>query len=520
MQIVDAVDVIELTVDGRAVSAPEGTTILQAARAAGIDIPSLCQDDRLEPFAACRLCLVEVEGARAPLVSCATAVADGMVVTTETDELTETRTALLELLLSDHHNDCIICDRSGQCRLQELAYRYGVGESSFGGERREYPVRDDNPFVGYDPAKCILCGRCVGICEQVQQCHVLDFAERGFPSLISTSFGRSMLETQCELCGNCVSSCPTGALYDIPSKRAGRTWDATVTDTVCPFCGCGCQVQLHVVDGRVVRVTADVAKAPNHGNLCVKGRYGYAFINHPDRLTQPLVRVDGDLVPATWEEALDVVAERLGAIKAEHGADAIAGFASARCTNEENYLFQKLMRSVVGTNNVDHCARLCHASSVTGLAQSLGSGAMTNGLADLTTCEAFLVIGSNTTESHPIVGLAVKKALRNGARLIVADPREIDIARRADIHLQLRPGTNVALLNGLAHVIVDEGLVDEEFVRERTEGYEEMREAMRAYTPELVEEITGVPADDVRRAARMYATAGRASILYAMGITQ
>jgi formate dehydrogenase alpha subunit len=520
VEILDAVDIVELTIDGRIVSAASGMSILQAARAAGIDIPSLCQDDRLEPFAACRLCLVEVEGARAPLVSCATPVAEAMVVTTESDDLTETRKLLLELLLSDHRNDCIVCDRSGQCRLQELAYRYGVGEASFDGEVREYPVRDDNPFVGYDPAKCILCGRCVGICEQVQQCRVLDFADRGFPSLISTSFGRSMLETDCELCGNCVSSCPTGALYDIPSKRAGRTWDATVVDTVCHFCGCGCQVQLHVVDGRVVRVTADVAKAPNHGNLCVKGRYGYSFINHPERLTQPLIRVDGELVPAGWDEALELVAGRLGRIKAEHGPDALAGFASARCTNEENYLFQKLMRAVLGTNNVDHCARLCHASTVSGLAQSLGSGAMTNGFGDLATSEVILVIGSNTTESHPIGALAIKKATRNGARLIVADPREIDIARRADLHLQLRPGTNVALLDGLAHVIVTEGLVDEGFVRERTEDYELVREAVLPYTPELVEQITGVAADDVRLAARMYATAGSAAIVYAMGITQ
>ncbi len=520
MQVVDTVLAVALMIDGRAVSAAPGTTILRAARAAGIDIPSLCQDDRLEPFAACRLCLVEVEGARAPLVACATPIAEGMVVTTESAELTETRAMLLELLLSDHHDDCIVCDRSGQCRLQELAYRYGVGEIAFTGERREYPVRDDNPFVGYDPAKCILCGRCVGICQQVQQCQVLDFAERGFPSFISTSFGRSMLETDCELCGNCVSSCPTGALFDIPSRRAARTWDATVIDSVCPFCGCGCQVQLHVVDDRVVRVGADVARAPNHGNLCVKGRYGYSFISHPDRLTQPLVRIDGDLVPVGWDEALDLVAEQFGRIRAEHGPDALAGFSSARCTNEENYLFQKLMRSVVGTNNVDHCARLCHASTVSGLAQSLGSGAMTNGFGDLESSELVLVIGSNTTESHPIGALAIKKAKRHGARLIVADPREIDIARRADLHLQLRPGTNVALLNGLAHVIVAEGLVDEAFVRERTENYELVREAVAPYTPELVEEITGVPADDVRRAARLYGTAGSAAIVYAMGITQ
>jgi formate dehydrogenase alpha subunit len=511
---------VDLIIDGRALTAEPGSTILQAAREAGIDIPTLCQDDRLEPIGACRLCLVEVEGRPAPVAACATEVSDGMVVATETDEIVEQRRILLDLLLSDHRGDCIVCEQAGDCRLQELAYRYQVPHTTYVGAKREYPVRDDTPFIVYDPSKCILCGRCVAVCEQVQQCHVLDVAERGFDAVVTTSFGRSMVETECELCGNCVSACPTGALQDKLSQLQGRTWDTTAVDSVCTFCGCGCTIQLQVKDGRVVRVTSRIGEGPGQGNLCVKGRYGFQFIGHPDRLTTPLVRRDGDLVPATWDEALDEVARRLAEVRAAHGADAIVGFSSARCTNEENYLFQKFMRAVIGTQNVDHCARLCHASTVTGLQLSLGSGAMTNSFDDLETADAILIVGSNTSESHPIAALRIKKAQRRGAKVIVVDPRAIDMARRADQHLQLLPGTNVAVLNGMMHVILEEGLADEAFIAARTEGFDALAEALAGSTPELVEEISGVPAADIRAAARVFAVAARGAIFYAMGVTQ
>ncbi len=511
---------MNLKIDGRDIAAEPGTTILQAARTAGIEIPTLCQDDRIEPLGACRLCLVEVEGRRGPLVACATAVDDGMVVLTETDELVEERRVLLDLLLSDHRGDCIVCEQAGECRLQELAYRYQVGTTTYAGAVRTYEAREDTPFIAYDPTKCILCGRCVAVCEQVQQCHVLDFAERGFDALVTTPFGRSMVDTACEMCGNCVSACPTGALQDKLSRRQGRTWQTTPVDSVCTYCGCGCTIQLQVRDGRVVRVTSRIGEGPGRGNLCVKGRYGFQFIGHPDRLTTPLVRRGGELVPATWDEALDLVAGKLAAVRDEHGPDAVAGFSSARCTNEENYLFQKFMRAVVGTNNVDHCARLCHASTVAGLKQSLGSGAMTNSFDDLEMADVFLIVGSNTTESHPIAALRVKKAQRRGAKVIVVDPRAVDVARRADLHLQLRPGANVAVVNAMMHVILEEGLADEDFIAARTEGFEGLETALAAYTPELVEEISGVPADDLRAAARLFATAARGAILYAMGVTQ
>jgi formate dehydrogenase alpha subunit len=511
---------VNLTIDGRQIAAEADTTILQAARMAGIDIPTLCQDDRLEPFAACRLCLVEVDGAPGPVVACGTQVREGMVVTTSTEEIDEQRRVLIDLLLSDHRLDCLVCDQSGDCRLQQMAYRFGVATTSYGGSMRGHPAREDTPFIAYDPGKCILCGRCVGICQQVQGCHVLDFTGRSFDSLVTTEFDRSMLETACEMCGNCVSACPTGALQDKLSRHHGRTWETTTVDTVCVYCGCGCTVQLHVKDDRVVQVTSRVGEGPGEGNLCVKGRYGFQFIGHPDRLTQPLVRRDGELVPATWDEALDLVAARLREIREKHGADALAGFSSAKCTNEENYVMQKFMRAVIGTQNIDHCARLCHASTVSGLRQSLGSGAMTNSFEDLEEADVIFIIGSNTSESHPIGAIHIKKALRRGARLIVADPREIDMARRSDIHLQLRSGTNVAVVNGLMHVIHAEGLADEAFIAERTESFEDLPAVLAAHTPELVEEISGVPADVLREAARMFGKAERAAIVYSMGITQ
>ncbi len=511
---------MNLTIDGMEIIAEPGTTILQAARSAGIDIPTLCQDDRLEPIGACRLCLVEVAGTPTPVVSCGTEVREGMNITTSTPEIDENRRMLIDLLLSDHRMDCLVCDQSGGCRLQEMAYRFGVGTTTYAGAMRPYEPREDTPFIAYDPGKCILCGLCVAMCQQVQGCHVLDFTGRSFDSLISTSFERSMLETACEMCGNCVSACPTGALQDKLSRHCGRTWDVERVNTVCVYCGCGCTIQLHVKDDRIVQITSRVGEGPGEGNLCVKGRYGYQFVGHPDRLTQPLIRRAGELVPATWDEALGVVAERLGAIRSEYGPDALAGFSSAKCTNEENYLFQKFMRAVIGTQNVDHCARLCHASTVSGLRQSLGSGAMTNSFEDLEEAEVIFIIGSNTSEAHPIGAIHIKKALRNGAKLIVADPRAIDMAQRSDVHLQLRSGTNVAVVNGMMHVILNEGLANDEFIADRTESFEEMAAVLAAYTPELVQEISGVPADKLREAARLFGTAGRAAIIYSMGITQ
>ncbi len=350
---------ISLTIDGIEVITTPGRTILEAAAEAGIRIPTLCYDPRLEPYGSCRVCLVEVEGqGRGFLPACATPADEDMVVRTDTEKLRGIRRTIIELLLSDHPNDCMTCESAGNCELQDLAYEYGVRKPRFQGEQHHHEAIVDNPIIERDYNKCVLCGRCVRICREVQGVGVYDFANRGFEAVPGTPYNRPLTETPCEFCGQCVSTCPTGAIVSIPSKGKGRSWQVRKVRTTCAYCGCGCQIDLHVRDGRIVDVSSPLMVGPGEGNHCAKGRYGYGFVHHSDRLTTPLVRKEGELVPATWEEALGLVADRISKAVKEQGPDSVAFLASARCTNEENYLFQKLARAVVGTNNVDHCARL------------------------------------------------------------------------------------------------------------------------------------------------------------------
>ncbi len=349
---------ITLTIDRRETSVPEGTTVLDAAHALGVRIPTLCHDPRLEPYGGCRLCLVEVEGFRGPVPACATKVSDGMKVTATSERLTGLRRTVLELLLSDHPQDCLSCEQGGSCELQDIAYELGADKDRYAGARHSYDLIDDNPFFTRDYNKCINCGRCIRICDEVQNRAVYDFANRGFDAIPSTGLGLPLRMTNCELCGQCVSACPTGALSSKLKAKTGRSWQTTSTESVCPYCGVGCNITIKTRNGKIVDVTAPADKGPNYGNLCVKGRFGWSFVNSEERLKTPLIKRDGVFVEATWDEALDRVANELGDIKEAYGPDAIAGLASAKCTNEENYAFQKLIRQVVGTNNVDHCARL------------------------------------------------------------------------------------------------------------------------------------------------------------------
>lgn len=512
---------IELIIDEKIVKVEEGTTILQAAESVGIDIPTLCYHKLLSPSSSCRICVVEVEGEKSLVASCSYQVTDGMKVKTNTERVLNARRLILDLLLSNHPHDCLICEKNGACKLQQYVYELGVVSTTFQGEKTQYAVDTSNPFIERDYSKCILCGRCVKVCREIQMLNILDFANRGFKTKISTFYDTPLQETACAFCGQCVAVCPVGALTEKVRKLKAREWELKKVTTVCPYCGCGCILDLNVKGNEVIKVTSNENNPVNGIALCAKGRFGFDFINSPDRLKTPLIKQNtGEFKQASWEEALELVANRFKEIKTQYGPDSIAGISSAKCTNEENYLFQKFMRAVIGTNNVDHCARLCHAPSVAALSVAFGSGAMSNSIAEIEDADCILVTGSNTTEAHPIIALKIKQAKRKGAKLIVADPRRIELAELADVYLPFRCGTDVAWLNGMMNVIINEGLMNEKFIQDRCEGFEEFKEAVLEYTPEKVEEITGIPKDDLIKAAKIYATSKKASIIYSMGITQ
>lgn len=512
---------ITLTIDGKEVTVRQGVTLYWAVKKAGIEVPHLCYGEDLPPMSSCRLCVVEVEGMRNLAVSCSLPAADGMVVHTNSERVQRARRFNLELILSDHTVDCITCEKSGSCLLEKYAYDFGVTRPSFGGEQNDRGVLDDDPFIVRDYNKCIVCGRCVYVCNEVQYDSAINIGNRGFPATIATAFDRSLQETTCVSCGRCISVCPVGALTEKQRIGKGREWELTSEKTICPYCGCGCTLEMHTKDEKLIKVTTPEKNTVNNGNLCVKGKFGTEFIDHPERLTTPLIKKNGGFVEASWEEALSLTVENLSKIKKESGPDSIGGLSSAKCTNEENYVFQKFIRACIGTNNVDHCARLCHSSTVAGLARAFGSGAMTNSMSELRHADCILVTGSNTTEAHPIIALDIKAAVEKyGAKLIVADPRKIDLVRFSTLWLRQQSGTDVALFNGMMNVIINEGLADEEFIAERTENYEQFREVVLKYDPKRAAEITGVPAEDIAEAARIYGSAGASSIVYSMGITQ
>ena len=510
-----------ITINGKRFSLEAGETVLEVAQRNGIDIPTLCYIKGSMPTGACRICVVEVKGARNLLPACATPATHNMVVETESERVIQSRRMNIELLLASGNHNCLTCEANGDCVLQELAYRYQVEIVRFPESPARYATETSNPLIIRDFSRCILCGRCVQACNEVQVNNAISYGYRGTASKIVAKGDLPYDESDCVFCGECIRVCPVGALIEKPSRFQGRPWEVHKVKTTCPYCGVGCQIDLHVKDNKVIKITGAEDVPPNFGSLCVKGRFGYDFINDPERLTVPLIKEDSQFREASWDEALSLVAERLGEIKSKFGPDSISVFSSAKTTNEENYLAQKFARAVLGTNNVDHCARLCHASTVAGLAIAFGSGAMTNPIADINKSEVFLVTGSNTTEAHPVISSYMKRALESGrAKLIVVDPRRIELTRFATLWLRQTLGTDVAWANGMMHVIIKEGLYDKEYIESRTEGFEAIKKTVEKYNPEYVSTITGIPADDLVKAAKMYARARPASIFFAMGITQ
>ena len=522
---------IRLTIDGQEVMTPKGSTVLEAALKAGIYVPTLCYDPTLKPFGGCRLCIVQIDGMRGLPTSCTTPAENGMAVVTETEEIQSVRRTIVELAIASHPSDCLVCDKNRGCELLEVAAYVGAEKASVDKLRKQghdLPRDISNPAFDLDPNKCILCGKCVRACDEIVELGAIDFIFRGNDTQIGPFGLKPMVESVCESCGECVERCPTGALtpkHVLPPQREVKT--------ICPYCGVGCSIYLGIRGQKIVRVRGDRESPVNKGALCVKGRYGLDFVNHPDRLTRPLIRIEE--VPKNvgleeisqafriidWDEALGRVAHGLENIRQRHGANAIGVLSSAKCTNEDNYVIQKFARAVLGTNNVDHCARLCHASTVAGALAAFGDGAMSNSIADIDRADVLFVMGSNTTECHPIIGRRIKKAVRShDAKLIVADPRGIILSETADIHLNHLPGTDVALLNGMMRHMVEQDLWDRDFVEKFCEEYDPFLASLEPYTLKSVAEVTGIAENEIQKAAELFGRAKKGIVLYGMGITQ
>jgi formate dehydrogenase major subunit len=522
---------VTLIIDDREITVPEGTSIMRASIMAGINVPKLCATDSLEPFGSCRLCLVEIEGRRGYPASCTTPVAEGLKVHTQSPKLADIRRGTMELYISDHPLDCLTCATNGDCELQDMAGAVGLREVRYGyeGENHLKAEKDEsNPYFTFDPSKCIVCSRCVRACEETQGTFALTISGRGFESKVASGIN-NFLDSECVSCGACVQACPTATLIEKTVIDHGVP-EHSVT-TTCAYCGVGCSFDAEMKGEEVIRMVPNKNGGANHGHSCVKGRFAWGYATHQDRITTPMIRksIHDEWRIVSWGEAIEYTASEIKRISAKYGKDAMGGITSSRCTNEEVYVTQKLVRAVFGTNNVDTCARVCHSPTGYGLKQTIGESAGTQTFDSVMKSDVIMIIGANPTDGHPVFASQMKRRLREGAKLIIADPREIDLVDnsphiRADYHLNLRPGTNVALISALAHVVVTEGLVKEDFVRERCEwdSFVLWRDfvAKPENSPEALADELGVNPELIREAARLFATGGNAAIYYGLGVTE
>ncbi|MFZ3495986.1 formate dehydrogenase subunit alpha [Streptomyces sp. 5.8] len=520
---------VSVEVDGTAVSVPEGTSVMRAAAQAGIDIPRLCATDSLEPFGSCRLCVVEIGGRRGTPASCTTPVAEGMRVSTQTPKVEKLRQGVMELYISDHPLDCLTCPANGDCELQDMAGVVGLRQVRYGyeGENHLDAEKDtSNPYFDFDPSKCISCSRCVRACGEVQGTFALTIEGRGFASKVSAGAGESFMDSECVSCGACVQACPTSTLQEKSVVELGMPTRSVIT--TCAYCGVGCSFKAELRGDQVVRMVPHKDGGANEGHSCVKGRFAFGYASHPDRILKPMVRerITDPWREVEWDEAIGTVARTMRELQGRYGPSSIGAISSSRCTNEEVYVVQKMVRAAFGNNNIDTCARVCHSPTGYGLKQTFGESAGTQDFRSVAEADVIMVIGANPTDGHPVFASRMKRRLREGAELIVVDPRRIDLVRsphiRAAHHLQLKPSTNVAVVNAMAHVVVTEGLADLAFVAQRCEGFAEWAEfvARPEHSPEATEAISGVPSGELRAAARLYAAAPNGAIYYGLGVTE